>query len=283
MTIHYADFHIHTCCSDGDFTTSEIVERACQLGIDIISITDHNTVDGVSDAKNRAEQRGITVIPGIELSIDYPCEMHLLGYYIDIDNRTLLTYIKEKMEAEFIELLRLLHKIHKHFPGIDMDKFLKVRRVNAGSIADVLIAQGYASDRNDVQQRYLGKTGFLRVERNELKPAHGIELIRQAGGVAVLAHPGRMGLEDQELFEFLKELRKMGIGGLECYHASHNEQMEAQCCEMAKDLGLLISGGSDYHGLGRRAPREEPQQRDFALGILKPFLDEDCFLRCITD
>ena len=283
MDKRYADMHIHTWNSDGTDSPDDIVFRALQQDINVIAITDHNTTEGVKSAQAAAGSSNILIVPGIELSIAFEMEMHILGYFIDIDNIEIKRYVENKRRAEFTESINLLRKIRKKYVNIDISDFLEERKINFKTIASVLVRKGVETNENDVRRYLFGKGGELRIEQEELSPQNGIKLILNAGGVPVLAHPGRIGLKDNALFQMLKELKRLGLTGLECYHSSHTVEQEKTYINMCKQLDLKVSGGSDYHGeQSARCILEHNRQIDTDLTVLSSVLNNSYGLRFMS-
>ncbi|MCX8131457.1 MAG: PHP domain-containing protein [Clostridia bacterium] len=243
------DLHIHTNYSDGSLSPGEILDMAKERQLSVISITDHNTISGVEEAVQLGKVIGIEVIPGIELSIEYKTEMHLLGYCFDIYNKDLSQYINSKKEWEFSELIKFIRKVRKKINNISIDDFLSINTINVRTIADVMIEKGYAKDRYEIFKNFFENVDQLSINKIGLSPREGIKLINDAGGLSVLAHPTRLGCSYQELYDILIELKEFGLSGLECYHKCHSLVDVREFIRIANELNLIITGGSDFHSI----------------------------------
>lgn len=231
--------------SDGQLTPSKLVDRVKYAGITTCAVTDHDTVRGVEEAIKRGRKVGVEVIRGVELSTYEDKEYHVLGYGMQLDTRFKegLNSAKELRTArngKIFEKLRLL--------GIDLDmKDLGKGEVKGRlHIAKLLVKKGYATSVNEAFDKYLGTRGLAYVKSERFKPIDAINLIRQSGGIPVLAHPAR--LIDEEGFEtWLKGLVDGGLGGIEVYYPSHTDCDRYEYAKLADKYGLIKTGGSDFH------------------------------------
>lgn len=244
-----ADLHAHTTASDGTFSPQETVERAKEKGLSAVSITDHDTVSGWQDALFHAKKLGgIEVVPGIEIStVAANQDVHVLGYYVDGEQHGFLEQLEElrntrnKRNRMMIERLQLL--------GIDIQWEEVYSRKKEGEnvgrphIAEVLMEKGIVESMQEAFDRFLGREGKAYVNPPRISPQEAIDLIHQAGGVAVLAHPGLY--DDVEL---VRQLIQGGLDGIEIYHPDHGVEEETKFKQMAMDHGLIMTAGSDFHG-----------------------------------
>jgi len=248
-----ADLHIHSTESDGELTPTQIVNEAYKIGLNTISITDHDCVEGVTEAIMAAKNFDLTVIPGIEFSTLYnQQEVHILGYFIDVSNRNLrqeTAYIAEERKTRAKKIISKL----KHL-GINLS-YKRVQEIAGGNvigrphIALAMIEKGYI---NSVQQaftpQYFDNKGRAYVARYKMSPKRAIKLINDANGVAVVAHPGLCyrgyGLKEEDI----KSLVEVGLDGIEVYHSAHNNEQKILYLQLASKYKLLVTGGSDFHG-----------------------------------
>lgn len=279
MVMKYADMHIHTCCSDGFKSPKQIVLQALQQKIDLIAITDHNTVEGIGQAQEAAVGTNLIIVPAIELSIAFKTEMHLLGYFIDIRDSRIQKYIVQKKKDEFVEAIQLLRKVKKYYKNIAIEDFLHEERINARSVAEVLIKRLPNINKNEVAE-LLSTSGLLHVTQRELSPEEGIKLILNAGGIPVLAHPGRMKLSTEKLCQVIDVLKGFGLMGMECIHYSHTPEEEANFIDICRKCRLKVSSGSDYHGnqVGRFV-LPHPKQLDIEQSVLSYMLKSSYGIR----
>lgn len=249
----YVDLHTHSTASDGSLTPREVVTLARERGLTAVALTDHDTTDGLPEAIQTGADVGIEVIPGIEISAAYPDgTMHILGYFIDFRQSFFMQGIKVLKQARAERNPRIVEKLNRLGLPLSM---AQVRRFSGGDqigrphIAQALVAQGYVKDAQEAFDRYLRQGGPAYVAKFRLPPAEAIGLIRGAGGIPVLAHPFTLGLTSlAALKRLLQQLQELGLAGLEVYYPEHSPALQADYLRLAQDLGLLVTGGSDFHG-----------------------------------
>mgnify|MGYP000191635763 CR=1 FL=1 len=248
----YADLHLHSTYSDGTDRPEELIQRARGLGFSAVALTDHDTVDGVREFLQAAEEAGIEGIPGVELStLKGEEEFHILGYFIDPDNTELRAVIKKTSRAREKRAEEMVKKLNKM--GIEIE-FSRVKEI-AGStligrphIARAMIEKGYVSDIKEAfTERYIGRGGPAYVERFKITPEEAVRLIRGARGIPVLAHPG-ISAKTPVSVQDIVVLKKAGLLGLEVYYPEHDPETTLFYADLARKLGLLVTGGSDDHG-----------------------------------
>lgn len=246
------DLHTHSSASDGSMTPEELVAYAKLKGLAAIALTDHDTVDGVKNALDEGERIGVEVIPGIEISVEYKPEMHILGLFPEKDK-----YVKIKEELNAIKTGRELRnkKIINRLNELDVDiTEEEVKKLAIGDIvgrphiARVLVAKGYARSIDDAFDKYLSKEGLAYFKRFELKPKDGIRAIRRAGGIPVLAHPVYLKQTYDQLDKLIPELKEYGLIGIEAYYSEHSNEDTGKFLRLAIKHNLLATGGSDFHG-----------------------------------
>lgn len=247
------DLHLHTTHSDGSCTPSELVRLAHQAGVTALAVTDHDIMTGVAQATAEGEHYGIEVIPGVEISsMIGQSELHILGYFLDwqdpiLNERfTTLRESRHRRNPQIVERLQAL--------GIDIT-YDEVRAL-AGSdsvgrphIARALMDKHVVSSAKEAFDRFLANGKPAYVPRDLPNPAEAIQWIKAAGGLAVLAHPSWVRLADRSLIELVRELKVAGLDGLEVYYSTHASRQTREYLSLAQHLGLLVTGGSDFHGL----------------------------------
>ncbi|MBF8982131.1 PHP domain-containing protein [Lutibacter sp. B2] len=241
------DMHVHTNLSDGIFLPSEIVDWAVKLGLKGIAITDHDIVDGIELAFERAKKyEDFIVVPGIEFSTIYKKkEVHILGYFIDYKNEEMLDICKKiqlDRQDRAKKMVQNLQRVGLNIKLEEVEDACKKGSVGRPHIARILIANGYASCMEEAFVKWLkkGKPGY--VERFKFTIEDAIYYIEKAGGIPVLAHPG---LIDKQI-DILNIIRK-GIKGIEVYHTKHSDLDSENYLKLANEKKLFITGGSDYH------------------------------------
>lgn len=257
------DLHVHSNASDGSCSPEQIVSLALSLGLAAISITDHDTVDGTDEALRLCGGRNIRCISGVEISaappegFPAPGSIHILGYGFSVDDAPLskvLTLLQGARHQRNTRILERLDSLGIHFTQADVDgQTLPGHPAGRPHIAKLLIRDGYAKDIDDAFERFLGYGKPAYVDKYRVPCDEAVALIRNAGGVPVLAHPGLIAkgvVEDHPAFlkDLIRVLADVGIMGLEVLYPEHDDDMRALLSELASELSLLTTGGSDFHG-----------------------------------
>lgn len=245
--------HTHTTRSDGSSTPEELIELASAKRARAVAITDHDTIAAIVEARAVAERCGIEFIAGIEISAEYsPGTMHILGYRIDEESIALAGKLYELKLARETRNPRIASRLQSL--GLDVD-YGEVARLAGNDVvgrphfARVMVQKGYASSIQDAFDRFLKKDAAAYVEKARLSPADSIALIHEAGGVAVLAHPYQLNLPSYgHVDELVGELAQLGLDGVEAVYSRHSAAQRTSYTEIATRHGLLVTGGSDYHG-----------------------------------
>ncbi len=247
------DLHAHTTASDGTCTPAELVRLAHARGLRALGVTDHDTVAGLEEATATAAELGLELVPGIEISVDYPHgEFHLLGYFLDFRHPEFLARVNYLQENRFNRNGVMLRRMQEQ--GFDVTLADVEAEAGGGQIgrphfARALVKKGYAASVQDAFERYVGEGKPLHVAKVKLGPEEAIRLVHLAGGAAVLAHPKYLAFNTPDrLVEELAHLRSLGLDGLECYYSQHTEEETATYLRIAADLGFVVSAGSDFHG-----------------------------------
>jgi len=248
-----ADLHTHTTASDGRHRPAEVVRMAQETGLAGIAITDHDTTAGIEEAMEAGELYGVRVLAGVEISTQAEDrEIHVLGYGYDIGNRLFQERLATLREARDRRNERMIERLNELGVAVTLDE---VREAAAASqekggtvgrphMAEVLVRKGYARDFRDAFERYLkrGAAAYIQVKR--IHPAEAVRWIHEAGGAAVIAHPGLYGRD-----RLMLELLENGADGLEAFHSDHDDAQERHFLAMAESMGKLVTGGSDFHGI----------------------------------
>jgi predicted metal-dependent phosphoesterase TrpH len=245
-TSRFVDLHSHSTASDGAATPSALVAAARQVGLGAVAITDHDTIGGVREAMAAAVGTELRVVPGVELSaVDASGETHLLGLHLrDLD--TLDTRLVELREMRRLRAERIVQRLNSLGIAITMPEVLTQAAggaIGRPHVARALVAKGVASDIRAAFDRYLGAGRPAFVAKDRLSLADAIAIVHRAGGIAVLAHPGASATRER-----LKALAALGLDGVEVRHPSHDDAEIGRILAVTEGLGLLPSGGSDWHG-----------------------------------
>lgn len=248
------DLHVHTTASDGTMSPAELVRYAKGKGLRTIAITDHDTIEGIEEGLQEGSKRGLEVIPGVELSVDYSNgTMHLLGYYIDITCTELTDKLMVLQQARAERNLKMIDKLRALGMEIDLAEVATVAehgQIGRPHFAQAMVKKGYVQNIPDAFDRYLRKGGPAYMEKFRLSAEEAIHVIRTAGGVTVLAHPFTLNQPQPHEFDaVIGELKQRGLEGIEVHYPEHSEGQKKLYRDVAQQYGLLITGGSDFHGL----------------------------------
>jgi len=247
MTERVADLHLHTHFSDGTDSPERVVELARAAGLSAIAITDHDTTEAIPIAQPLAARRGIELIPGIEMSASADgCEVHVLGFLFDLHHPAFVQHLKEQQARRVRRIHEIVERLARVGVRIDAEEVFRLAgegTVGRPHVARVLLAHGYINSLPEAFATYIGPDNPGFVPGSPLAPAQVIRVIRDAGGVPVLAHPVYLN-RDPLIEAFVQD----GLVGLEAYHSGHTPQMVQHYEALADRFGLLKTGGSDYHG-----------------------------------
>jgi len=254
----YIDLHTHSICSDGTLTPARLVCHAKEKGLSTIALTDHDTIEGLEEAKHAASNLGIELINGVELSIIFKegvflnREYHMLALDFDMNNKNFvskLERLRKKRRARNLKLINIFSQM-----GIDIS-YEELQSYGGGNVitkihfARALVVRGFSPNINHAMETHLGYgTAASKVPRIALEPKEAIDMVRGAGGLTVLAHPLRYGLPYHKVALLIGELKAMGLNGVEAIYYNHTPGEEKMLTTWAKELNLGISGGTDFHG-----------------------------------
>lgn len=247
------DMHCHTVYSDGELEPYQIIKKAMENNIGTLAITDHDTLNGIKQVD--LDKIDINLITGIELSAKADKgRMHILGYDLDINNKDLNDKIDELTTNSYYYVLSIIEQLKKDY-NIMFDfediknLFNSIGNIGRPHIAKLLIKYGYVSNTDEAFLKYLEPVYKKTRHSNKgIKYQECIKLIKDANGLAVLAHPNQLKMDDQELEDTIKKMINIGLDGIEVYHSGHSKQEIAKYLLLAQKYHLLVSGGSDYHG-----------------------------------
>ncbi|MBC8526928.1 MAG: PHP domain-containing protein [Candidatus Cloacimonetes bacterium] len=262
------DLHIHTTYSDGTYTPKEIIQAVRDLEFSTIAITDHDTIDGYLAARRYARKYDIDLIPAVEISSYFQSyDIHILAYFIDIHNKKLTTLLNFTQKARTKRAKQILEKLE------EFDIFLTMKQVyefvgnkkviSRPHIANAMLKNGFIENYEEAYYKYIGNDSPAYVCKPTYKPVEIFQIVKEAGGLSVLAHPGV--IKNDFL---IPELVELGLDGLEIFYPLHTIYQKNIYLELAHRYNLLITGGSDFHGnnkknneLGRVTLKEEYLER----------------------
>ncbi|MDH5564540.1 MAG: PHP domain-containing protein [Nitrospirota bacterium] len=246
------DLHTHTTFSDGSASPTELIELANQQGIDILSITDHDTTEGLPEAMEAAKDLALELIPGIELSAQFQNrEMHILGYFINLSDPQFQMRLEGLRSTRSVRIHHILDRLHTLGIDISIDEIEAASgtgTIGRPHIAQVLIAKGHVKDMKDAFERLLGSRGNAYVERDVPEAKEIITWIIEAGGIPVLAHPYWEGWNKAESITSCQTLVEQGLQGLEVFYGTFSARQISFNLGLARQFDLLMTGGSDFHG-----------------------------------
>ena len=246
------DLHIHSTASDGSFSPRDLMAYARNKGAAAVSLTDHDTIEGLKSALAAGKEIGLEVIPGLEISAQYPGgTMHLLGYYIDPSDPNLNRELLRLQEARRERNPKIISKLQSLGIPITFDQVqaLAMGQIGRPHIAQVLFQLGVVSSFEEAFHKYLAKGALAYVEKFRFSPHEAISLIARAGGIPVLAHPFTLNYSSlRDLKKLVEELRNSGLKGMEVIYSEHTPVQTGNYFSLVKELNLIYTGGSDFHG-----------------------------------
>lgn len=247
------DLHSHTTASDGSLTPTQLVERAARVGVKALAITDHDTLDGLKEAIEAGVRYGVEIVPGLEISAEYsPGTMHILGYFIDLGSTQLQEQLNRLRAARDERNPRIVERLCALGMELSLEEVVEAsggKVIGRPHFARVMVEKGYVESADEAFQKYLRKGAPAYVEKVRLHPRLALEAIHCAGGVAVLAHPYQLRVDDTETERVVEEMKEYGLDGIEVIYSRHNAKQVEYYSKLAARYDLLITGGSDFHGL----------------------------------
>ena len=246
------DLHAHSTYSDGSLTPVQLAAHAAELGLAAVALTDHDTTAGLDAFLDAARAGSIRGVPGVEISVDCPeGTLHMLGYFFDAGNEALQSVLRRIRDGrcERNELIaKRLGELNMPLTMEEVRSFAGEDLVSRTHFAQAMLARGYVRSFKDAFNRYLGRGKPAYVNRFRLAAGPAISVIRDAGGVSVLAHPSTLGLKSHALAQCVGELVAHGLSGIEVYYSEHNPAQVKEYLALAQTLNLVATGGSDFHG-----------------------------------
>ena len=249
------DLHVHSSASDGTDAPGLVVAKAAALGLTALALTDHDTLSGIPDAREAAARFPIELIPGVELSVDYAgVKIHMLAYFLEPTPGPLQDRLEELRSGRTIRNHRIVERLRELGYAITMEDVLHHAAgdaVGRPHIADALVEAGAIENRSEAFVSLLGDGGSAYVERDRLTAVDAITLTTESGGVTSIAHPLTINTDAATLRSIFEDLRDAGLAGIEARYSEHSPAIRTQLAAVAADLGLVATGGSDYHGAGK--------------------------------
>jgi len=254
------DLHSHTTASDGALSPRELVRLAARHRVSVLAITDHDSTEGLVEAMDEAARHGIEIVPGLEINCDVPgAEIHVLGYCMDWRAPWFQDFLREQRAERVARVHRIVDRLTELGLPLTADEVFAVCKEGSPGrphVAQAMIARGYVKSVREAFDRYLSRNGPANVPRKRFTPVEAVRLIRRARGVPVLAHPG---LANRD--ELIPELVEAGLSGIEAFYPEHSSGQITAYRDLCARLGLIATGGSDFHGPrvgGVRHPGVQP-------------------------
>lgn len=268
------DLHVHSNKSDGTFSPRELVDYAHQKGLNAFALTDHDTIDGVNEAKEYAKVNypELEVIPGVELSTEYNGrDVHIVGLYINVNSPTLTEHLQQFIDSRELRNEKMCALLRDHGFDITYDALKEAfpgAIITRAHYARYMLNKGYIKSIKEAFERYVGDHCPCFVPREKVTPSQAVNLITEAGGVPVLAHPILYGFGNEQLDLLVSTLKEQGLVGIEAIYSTYTPADERQIRSLAEKYNLLLSGGSDFHG-------ENKPGLDLATGYGKLYIHDD--------
>jgi predicted metal-dependent phosphoesterase TrpH len=239
------DLHAHSTCSDGALAPAAVVRLAVDAGVKALALTDHDTIEGLPEARAAAADAGLQLIDGVEISCWYGREIHVLAYFVDPNDAHLRAVLADRKAARLERAHTMSDRLARLGAPIDVKKLLASAEGNIGRphVARALLDAGHVRTFDEAFTRFLGRDAPAYVTPSRFETADAIALVHDCGGVAVLAHPGVEGIDDS-----LPRLVDMGLDGIEAVHPAHDEGQRRKYRRLAEKYGLVPTGGTDFHG-----------------------------------
>lgn len=271
------DLHVHSTCSDGTLSPTELVDYAIQKGLSAFALTDHDCVEGLDTILSYAKSlpNAPEIIPGIELSTDENGqEVHMVGLFIDHHNPEFNQYLQEFIASRTTRNKKMCHLLQEHGMNItyeELEAEFPGAVLTRAHYAKLLLKHGYVKSIKEAFERFLGDHCPCYVSREKITPVMAIDLIKKAGGLAILAHPILYHMSDARLDALVQKLKEAGLTGIEAIYSTYSPAEERQIRKLSTKYDLLLSGGSDFHG-------ENKPGLDLGTGYGKLYVPEEVLL-----
>ena len=250
-TLKHVDLHTHSTYSDGSLSPEELVNEACETGLVAIALTDHDTMDGTDELFAAGKRAGIEVMSGVEISANHEDKpIHILGYGMDINNQDLVSMLDHLQEIRKTRNEKIIIKLASLSIKIDRVELAATATglIGRPHIARLLVKKGVVSSFDQAFRKYLGIKGSAYVETGRHSAAEAIRIITRAGGLAILAHPKTFGNSISKITKTVKDLKDVGLDGIEAYYPGHSSKILKKLIDIAEKFDLAVTGGSDFHG-----------------------------------
>lgn len=246
------DLHAHTTASDGELSPSDLIDLAIKTNITTLAITDHDNINGLEEACEYAKGKNINLIPGIEIQAKFsPGKMHILGLFVDYKNADFIAKLDKVVEfrnARNANFIRELNNMGYSITEEELKKEAGGDIIGKPHFARVFIKKGYTKSTSEMFDEFFNKEPLNKYRKFSYLPEEVISMLKEVGAVVILAHPQTLKLEHNDLVMLIKQLKEFGLDGIECYHSNQTPEQMQEYKSIAKELGLIYTKGSDYHG-----------------------------------
>ncbi len=249
------DLHSHTVCSDGTYTVKEIIDYANEKGLSALAISDHDTVQGIPEAKKYAKKYPhLELVEGIEFSTNedgFSPDIHILGYYFDLDDENFSNKLEKIISSRENRNIKMIEKMREDGLNVKYEDILALSDdgvITRSHFCKWLVNNGHVKSINEGFEKFLGNDKKYYVRREKVSSKMAIELIHNAGGFSSLAHPILYKLEDTKLEILISKLKSYGLDGIETYYTTYSQSQHNKIRHLANKYGLVMTGGSDFHG-----------------------------------
>lgn len=246
------DLHTHSTASDGTYSPGELVREAKNSQIKAIALTDHDTTSGLQELLEKGRHAELEVIPGCELSVNYPTgQMHIVGLWLPenpVFVNEKLQYLRERRHSRNERILKKLQDIGIQLEYSEVKELAGGESIGRPHIATLLMEKGFVNSVNEAFEKYIGPQGQAYVPKDKLTPEEAIKVLKQDQAKVILAHPYSLKISYLELRSELQKLQGFGLDGMEVYHTEHSSEQTREYLNICEEFGLLKSGGSDFHG-----------------------------------
>lgn len=246
------DLHTHSVCSDGTFTPTELAREAKRAGLCAIALTDHDTTEGIPEFSAECARLGIEAVPGIEIGTRYKRELHIVGLYArgsEFDE--VVSQLKNGRGERNKRMIKMLRDAGFDITEADITADNDIESAGRVHIANALLKKGYVSTRDEAFDKYIAKGRPYYAERFSMTPEESVRFIKRCGGAAIWAHPAQAADNEAEMTEIALRLKTAGLDAMECLYSRYTDAETQMCRRAAKNAGLLMSGGSDFHGANK--------------------------------
>ena len=246
-----ADLHTHTTASDGQYVPEKLVRLAAERGIEVLAVTDHDTLDGLEEAVQAGKRLGLRVAPGVELGAREYRSLHILGYNFRLDApglQKICADLKQGRNERKYRILSFLREKGVHLSLPEVEELAGGEIIARPHFAQAMVRRGYVQTTREAFDRYLDTDEYQRIERPKPDARTCVETVKSAGGKVSLAHPYQVGLDDEALENLVKKLAGYGLDAIECYYPKHSPEQQVFYLQLAQKYGLHVTGGSDFHG-----------------------------------